>query len=91
MEGQSATFHICNNHIFKKHCLIVQTNSKIFLLQTFVFYLHFISIHSGFSLWDLQTGPSYSRREAPKCDFRRHGTFIIPGLCHGLQQRQTQG
>lgn len=48
-------------------------------------------MRSGFSLWDLQAGPSYSRGEAEKCGVCGHGAFIIPGLDCSLQQRQTQG
>lgn len=48
-------------------------------------------MYSGFSLWDLQAGPTYPRGEAKKCGVCGHGTFIIPGLDCSLQQRQTQG
>ena len=47
-------------------------------------------INSGFGLWDLQTRPSDSRREAKKRGIRGHGTFIFPGLRHCLQQREAQ-
>lgn len=52
---------------------------------------HLCCIHSGFGLWDLQTGPSFARGKAKKCYICGHGTFIVPSLHHCLQQRQTQG
>ena len=43
-------------------------------------------INSGFGLWDLQTRPSDSRRDAKKRDIRGHGTWIYPGLRDSLHQ-----